>query len=349
MIYTLQYVRFFASLSVVLHHFEFYFPGYGWGVFYYLGYFGVDVFFVVSGFVISRSLSLRFYGSSWKFLFRRFYRVYVSYIPFSILMVFAVYYYEARLVDVLGSLILIGFDYSGLSLPVAWTLQFELLFYFVIFCFLFFGFRYFILFYVFLCVSLFSFLLKFSGYYDSGFGSESFFTMYLFSFFWIQFLLGFFISHIRNFGFYFFFFGVMIFLFFLFSSFLYQLEFSVVLYKGSYVFERVLIGAGIGGSVVVMAIFLERFHRRSMEGFSRFLGGISYSVYLSHTVLMYVIFNVYGFNERYSYFEAFCFLLFGVILVSCLFYYLIERPLLAKADGLYKFVSGVLTRTGRGL
>ncbi|MGV3555168.1 MAG: acyltransferase family protein [Croceibacterium sp.] len=113
---SLQVVRALAIMLVVLHH------SVGWARF---GGFGVDLFFVVSGFVIA-STRPRSVGD---FLTRRFLRIYPLYWLMSLPLLLMVSLEPGR---VATSVTLWAFWGSTVSHPyllVAWTLCFEVLFY----------------------------------------------------------------------------------------------------------------------------------------------------------------------------------------------------------------------------
>lgn len=143
MICSIQYLRGIAAILVVLYHargaLDFSFgniPNVGDFLFAH-GYFGVDLFFIISGFVIV--LSTQNDTSITSFLLKRIFRVYPLYL-FCLLCIlfFAPEHYSLH--DIIRALFLIQSNYSqpapwfGYSIVfVAWTLSFEVLFY-LIFC-----------------------------------------------------------------------------------------------------------------------------------------------------------------------------------------------------------------------
>ena len=98
------------------------------------GDFGVDIFFVISGFVMARSLENQ--QSFWEFFLRRFYRIYPLYF-ISVIFLLAIHYvansWDFSTIFLVKTFVLFPtFHHSDISmfLGPAWTLCFELLFYF---------------------------------------------------------------------------------------------------------------------------------------------------------------------------------------------------------------------------
>ncbi len=97
------------------------------------GLFGVDLFFVISGFVVTRcALPIDSMSSSFSFLVRRFLRIYCGYylalLPLALLLVAGMPPLTAE-ANIPGSLALIEWRLENNILPVAWSLTFELWFY----------------------------------------------------------------------------------------------------------------------------------------------------------------------------------------------------------------------------
>lgn len=136
----LQLFRGTAALMVILHHtigsikyyHEMQYPLLDY--FAYLGKFGVDFFFVLSGFIITYSSYSKYNESNSfnNYLKSRLIRIYVPYLPIGIFMLL-LYTFLPRFsnsnrdISTLTSLTLI--PYGNPALSVAWTLSFELLFY----------------------------------------------------------------------------------------------------------------------------------------------------------------------------------------------------------------------------
>ncbi len=139
---SLQIFRGIAALMVVVHHAVGSLKYYhntnnsflqGIGTF---GKFGVDFFFILSGFIISYSVYYKYSEpeSFKKYIKNRIIRIYIPYLPIGILMYFLYVYFPgfsngSREISLLTSLTL--FPDGNPALSVAWTLTFELFFYVV--------------------------------------------------------------------------------------------------------------------------------------------------------------------------------------------------------------------------
>jgi exopolysaccharide production protein ExoZ len=132
-------LRAFAALAVVLYHLGPHYQHAGGSLDFLIaaaqwGFFGVDIFFVISGYVISHSVFSRQRDLSGAVTFfrHRLSRVFLGYWPFALLAlyVFPLHSPEglAR-VSTLSTLTLTSADLSTLALPVAWSLSYELYFY----------------------------------------------------------------------------------------------------------------------------------------------------------------------------------------------------------------------------
>ncbi len=98
------------------------------------GFAGVDIFFVISGFVVAHTTLERSRNltSAWKFARRRVLRIYLGYWPFLALTLLLAYLYTPEALaefDLLRSFFLATIDAKRTAVYVAWSLSFELLFY----------------------------------------------------------------------------------------------------------------------------------------------------------------------------------------------------------------------------
>jgi len=139
MLYNIQFLRFVAAMLVVLYHcdehmpatdsvFQVIFDGGG-----SVGFAGVDIFFVISGFIMAHtSASHTGVNDSFDFARRRLARIFSGYWPFFIVavIVFASYRPEHFAEsDLLKSFLLWPQPLNNVLLEITWTLSFELYFY----------------------------------------------------------------------------------------------------------------------------------------------------------------------------------------------------------------------------
>jgi peptidoglycan/LPS O-acetylase OafA/YrhL len=101
-----------------------------------VGYSGVDIFFVISGFVVAHTTlhQARTLQNAWTFSKRRLLRIYLGYWPFfALTLCITALYDSAALADMqlLPSFLLATIDARGMVLFVSWSLSFELLFYLI--------------------------------------------------------------------------------------------------------------------------------------------------------------------------------------------------------------------------
>ena len=145
-IYSIHYLRGIAALFVVLFHFRSYMNNvYAQSnlgdILFSKGAFGVDLFFVISGFIICFATEKEEFHSSLKFVIRRFFRIYPLLI-FSMLVYFLVVVLRPESHDLLiwflWSIIPLHVDYHAGApffgynmLGIAWTLTYEVSFYFI--------------------------------------------------------------------------------------------------------------------------------------------------------------------------------------------------------------------------
>jgi len=132
-------LRALAAVMVVLYHLGPHYQQTGGSAEWLIGlaqwgFFGVDIFFVISGFVISYTVfpkqrDVAALGTYWR---HRLSRIYLGYWPFALLALFVLpLHSEDQLAQVstFRTLTLSSADLGILALPVAWSLAYELYFY----------------------------------------------------------------------------------------------------------------------------------------------------------------------------------------------------------------------------
>lgn len=136
----LQVFRGIAALMVVLHHsigsINHYhnIDNYGLNLLQSIGKFGVDFFFILSGFIISYTAYFKKNNPKAfsNYVKNRLVRIYIPYLPIGVLMFLLYTYFPlfsngSREISVLTSLTL--FPSGSPALSVAWTLTYEIIFY----------------------------------------------------------------------------------------------------------------------------------------------------------------------------------------------------------------------------
>ena len=117
-------IRGIAALAVVIHHMHARVPSAN--LFFNFigeyGYYGVDVFFIISGWVVTSTLSR--YNNPLTFVLKRYIRVVVPFFPLGI----SYYLLSYNEFHILSSLFLMP-AMGKPALSIGWTLQFEVLFY----------------------------------------------------------------------------------------------------------------------------------------------------------------------------------------------------------------------------
>lgn len=143
---SIQVIRGVAALFVVLFHYRqninnvYVQTNLGDLLFSY-GWFGVDLFFLISGFIIYKTTETK--KPKLDFIIKRIFRIYPAYLfCLSIFMIlfFIIPHVDINVKTLIKSLILIPIDYMNVGpfygysiLSVAWTLSYEMLFYLIFF------------------------------------------------------------------------------------------------------------------------------------------------------------------------------------------------------------------------
>jgi len=138
-------LRFFAAFSVLFYHIIEYcdwkdFPIQGPALWFRTGWLGVDIFFVVSGFVITlsaKAVGEKYGGNSWRvFLTRRFFRIFPLYLAtcvvYSVFVKPEIIFENKFFFDFLAHIFFVNNlfpDFHRTINPVTWTLAVEVQFY----------------------------------------------------------------------------------------------------------------------------------------------------------------------------------------------------------------------------
>ncbi|MFZ4704061.1 MAG: acyltransferase family protein, partial [Candidatus Methylumidiphilus sp.] len=142
MIHNIQMLRAVAAVMVFAFHADAHYKAMGGGVNLFsslasIGYSGVDIFFVISGFVVAHTTLNRAHtlSNAWDFARRRLLRIYLGYWPFFGLTLALAYIHSPETVpdlNILGSFFLSTIEARRMVVFVTWSLTFELLFYAIV-------------------------------------------------------------------------------------------------------------------------------------------------------------------------------------------------------------------------
>ncbi|EPC7369839.1 acyltransferase family protein [Pseudomonas aeruginosa] len=131
----IQALRFVAAITIVIYHLSLHYLGrkgtIDVSVMKYFGYLGVDVFFVISGFVIWHSTSEK--TEPFAFIKRRAWRIYSAYLPVALLMAIVIAgsmrpsAFEGM--SIWKTALLWPAAASERALDVSWSLTYEMIFY----------------------------------------------------------------------------------------------------------------------------------------------------------------------------------------------------------------------------
>ena len=343
MLINIQFLRAIAALLVVFYHTSEHFfvvggehTGNIFSLLSKIGYMGVDIFFVISGYIMwITTQKLQGKQGVVRFVYARVTRIYLVYWMF---LAFMVYYYHHSLshFDLVGSIFLTASSSSKLLLLVAWTLQYELYFYFLFALLLFLPKQYIIK----ALIAIFIIIVLLQSYASFGLdiynknifnGASTFWTFWS-SPYILEFLMGSFIG-------YFYqkkrikhlvplYVGAIVFV--TFALFYQENYIDGTLADGYYLRERVLFLGLASATILAIAIEWEKRSIQILPKFSLLLGGASYSLYLSHTIVLLFIYKI-GLRDwiaRIGHYQLWFMIgvVFLIIIYSIAHYRWIETP-----------------------
>ncbi len=357
----IQFLRAAAALLVVLAHLHPHFVKSGWllsaffGFFVKFAYAGVDIFFVISGYVIwLSSQSYQGKESSLRFIYNRSTRIFLGYWPYLILYFLVLFFLASdKLTDVdyVGSIFLTQIGIHKLLIPIAWSLTYEMYFY-ICFTFLLLLPRK----YLALAIkSLMLLIVLIQGYhilFNDMYAPENFvylpfYLTFMTSPFCLEFLTGcllgmFFesrrIKYLKTVG------AVAILVFA--TGFYYQQNYILptgLLAQGYFLPQRILFWGTT--AVLLVAIFIELNKRGViiMQRTSQLLGGASYSIYLSHMPIIFLLKEsgfIAAFQNMVVLQELAVLVVIAVIIgYSVLHYWYIEQPLLKASKRVWQVLN----------
>ena len=331
MLLNLQALRGIAALMVLMHHSLAHFNAMGLSnpVFEFVathGNIGVDVFFVISGYVMAKttSNSEHGFGTGFYFLGKRFARIYLGYWPIFVLALIVYYFHQPDyLIDkqVFQSFLLLNFgNYSELVITPAWSLTYELYFYLVVGLVLTSNMLKPIP--IFLVISFFIILKSVFTKLGDNYLADFFFSPYV-----LEFVLGY-----------------LIFYYWQYLSAKKMVLVSLVLGTVSlsiavqldpiYGYLRFTAFGVFSVCLVWLMVLLEAHNLFIFRGLIKKIGDSSYTLYLSHTVLLGLFYS-FGIRD-YLVLQGFALTgfiacLVVIIFISWIFYKFIEAPLYKSA------------------
>jgi len=343
----IQFLRAIAALMVVFYHVSGHFfatGGKNSGNFFsfmsQIGYMGVDIFFVISGYIMWHTTKhAQGIHDVLKFIYSRLTRIYPLYWSFFFLLT-VMYWGKEKLdtVDIVGSFFLTTSSLGDMILTIAWTLQYELYFYLFFALLLFVTRKHRIKFLVFVFFTILLIqtyaIVNLDIYNKEHFYAISRLYLFWFSPFVVEFLLGSFVAYYFEHARIKYLMPLAIGIGVLTIGALYYQEYNIegTLAQGYYMPQRVLFFGTL--SMLLLAFVVELNKRKIilLEKIALSLGNASYSLYLSHIILLLVIYKL-GIRDmiqdfgRYQGLWMFLIVVF-LVLYSLLHYKLVELPLL---------------------
>jgi len=324
--YNIQSLRGVAALLVVIYHTLPHYkametPNLVIDTIGRFGYIGVDMFFVISGFVMARTSLNKApsISSSVNFLTKRFLRIFLGFWPIFGLALLYYYQFENNYLDsknITQSFLLLSTNISSLVIGQAWSLTYELYFYLIVAT---------------LLVSntlkpkpIFLMLIVFVVIKNIlyGIGSHTYLDFFLSSLL-LEFIGGYFLYYCleklssRKF--------LSLTVFFAGLSLVFGVYFNV-----SYGYMRVLTFGVFAISLVWLFLLLEINKIIICSGILKRVGDASYTLYLCHTIFLDMFFTSglrnHLANTNYSLFGIFIYVIL-IVVFSMLFYKFIELPL----------------------
>jgi peptidoglycan/LPS O-acetylase OafA/YrhL len=345
----IQFLRAIAALLVIFYHTSDHFFVVGGSqtgnIFSFIktfGYIGVDIFFVISGYIIwITSFKYQKPNGSISFIYNRLARIYLGYWPYFILLYLLLSKYDPLSIQRLAttsSFFLMQPSLKLSFLGVAWTLQYELYFYLMFSLLLFIPKKHLVkvltaMTAVIIMAQIYG-IVQYDNNIMESYVTNSLFYTFFTSPFCLEFLAGWFIGayfekyRISN--------RACLFLSLILAiaiGFLVQAtELALNLNFGYGNNLRVAI---MGSICTILVIYFVELEKRGIQFFpktSLVLGGASYSLYLSHTIILlaFYFFGVRDYIAGTGDYKLFYFLLVicFIILYSIVHYKLVEKPLL---------------------
>jgi exopolysaccharide production protein ExoZ len=346
MLINIQFLRFVAALLVVVYHTNSHLidSGATQGTFFVIseaiGFAGVDIFFVISGFIMAYTTHASHgVADGWSFARRRLARIYSGYWPFFLLAILLFAWIDPARLE-WSSLLTSAFLWptSNTLIAVSWTLTFEMFFY-VLYTFLVMYTRQhrITLLYAMLGLiigwSLFSQFVRHA--YDPGqLEYMSAAEYYMLGPYLAEFLAGAILAvWMRKSsdgpGMVWLLLGVVLFLA---GGWINNHQFDGGIEQGYFVFYRVLVFGLASLLITAGLVRLESAGFKAPLKFSLYAGGASYAIYLSHTLLLAATqklgFNAYV-GQLSDWLAQFVYMIYAVVIliISVIHYVLNERPI----------------------
>ncbi|MBD2866181.1 acyltransferase family protein [Paenibacillus oceani] len=336
---SLQALRGIAALMVVIYHATYQFESYYnyklLDGFFYFGYWGVDLFFVLSGFIIfyihhgdiGRRIRL---GS---FIRKRFIRIFPIYwiITFLLIPLFLLVPSfggsSVRELDVILKSILLFPQSVHPVLGVAWTLTHELFFYLMFSLLIMLPRKWsYPLFAAWISITIGLFICSF--WID--FKSMNYYIKFIFSSYNLEFLLGVLVAKllIRYKD------NILRYTSMIASIGIAGLAATwMVYYFGIFTPHRVISWALFSAFLILGFTLIESKKNIAVPKLFRYLGDASYSIYLTHDLWLSIINKIYRFAFQQVNLVSAAIIIIGATLAGCLFYSIIEKPVLHVLRG----------------